>query len=207
MAGTAGNFMARLLVRAAERGVVEEAGSVATRTAAGAAARSLEETAAHAATNAGSEIGAAELRAAARAPVVHEATEVAVARTVARENARPALVTAAGAVVVGGGATAYTLYNTNARIGQVINGVGQVPGLIGDLFRGARDEAEKAAKAASNAVHLPNMSDIEEAAERALHGAHDIGTELAGPASNALTIVIVLGTAVAVYEGYRFLNR
>lgn len=50
--------------------------------------------------------------------------------------------------------------------------------------------------------HLPNPSDIEQAAQKALHGAHNIGSDLARPAETAITIGTILLAGVIVYEVY-----
>ena len=53
--------------------------------------------------------------------------------------------------------------------------------------------------------HLPNPSEIEQVAQHALQGAHNIGNELAKPAETAISIGIVLVAGVVAYEVYKVL--
>lgn len=138
-------------------------------------------------------VAASDLRAAAKSTTTHvvsDAGEVARAKgpkwksTLAKSG--PAYVAAAGGVGIG----TYTVINTNRRIGQLGNAAV-------DIGRDVKGGIENAFN------HLPNPSDIEQVASKALHGAHSTMEGLAGPASTGLTIVVILGTAVIAYEMYR----
>jgi len=114
-----------------------------------------------------------------------------------------------GPAYIGAGAAAYGVYSTNQRVGQIgsalAGGLGQTRR---DASNAARAMAEHARDGANSfANHMPNLSDIEDVAKRAMDGAHHTVDNLAGPASTALTIGLVLGTAVVAYEGYRYFAR
>jgi hypothetical protein len=116
----------------------------------------------------------------------------------------PAIITAA----TGAGVAGFTVYQTNRRIGQGIDAGNQ---LYHDMGQRMDDMAQEVFDLGrSLGSHMPNPSSIEDAAGRALNSAHNtvegITGQLAGPASTALTIALVLGTVVITYEGYRYLR-
>lgn len=155
-------------------------------------ARHATQDAVHSGTHEVTHVAASDLRAAAKSTthIVSDAGEVARAKgpkwksTLAKFG--PGYIKAAGVVGIGG----YAAYNANKRLGQ--------------LGTGAVDVANEVRHSFENAFnHLPNPSDIEQIASKALHGAHSTLEGLAGPASTGLTIVVILGSAVIAYEGYR----
>jgi predicted PurR-regulated permease PerM len=142
--------------------------------------------------DAGKVVGS-ELKTAASG-VVHEATDVAVARAKASGKWKTKLA-GSGPMYIGATATAltggYVVWNTNQRVDQLANAAK-------NLGKNAQDDINKLLD------HMPRPGDIEGAALRAVNGAHDIGAGLAGPASTALTISLVLGSMVVAYEVYKY---
>ena len=147
----------------------------------------------------------AEVRSAATNKTIHMVSD---AESVAKAKGpkwKSTLAKSGPAYIAAGGATGlgiYTAVRTDQRLGQLGSAV--------------RDDSKALAEAlkeglVSAANHMPNLSSIEEAGQRALDGAHKavegVTGQLAGPASTVLTITIILGTVVVVYEGYRFFSN
>lgn len=153
----------------------------------------------------------AEVRSAATNNTVHMVSD---AESVAKAKGpkwKSTLAKSGPAYIGAGGVTGlgiYTAVRTDQRLGQLGSAVGQFGTAVRDDSKALAEALKEGLVSAAN--HMPNLSSIEEAVQRALDGAHKtvegVTGQLAGPASTVLTITIILGTVVVVYEGYRFFN-
>ena len=147
----------------------------------------------------------AEVRSAATNNTVHVVSD---AESVAKAKGpkwKSTLAKSGPAYIAAGGATGLGIY-TAVRMDQRI---GQFGSAIRDDSKALAETLRDGVVSAAN--HMPNLSSIEEAVQRALDGAHKtvegVTGQLAGPVSTVLTITIILGTVVVVYEGYRFFSN